>query len=98
MSKRTLAKLRKATPQEWVAAHSEAMLTVEMIWQLAAEQLDKEAGADRLGACAKASGQARKMLHLAKAFHAEADVLAAELGHLMPGGDDVVMPMFGGRG
>ena len=98
MSKRDLALLRSATPQEWVKEHSEAMLKIEMIWQLAAEKLDKEAGDDRLCACAKASGQARKMMHLAKAFHAKADVLAAELGHLMPGGEGVIMPMFGGRG
>jgi hypothetical protein len=97
MSKRDLALLRNATPQEWVKAHSDAMMVVEMIWHLAAEKLDKEAGDDRLCDCAKASGQAREMMHLAKAFHAKADVLAAELGHLMPGGEGVIMPMFGGR-
>jgi hypothetical protein len=97
MSRRKLAQLRKAPPQELVAAHSEAMLVIEAIWQIAAQRLDEIAGDNRLCDCAKASGQARKMMHLAKAFHAEADVLAAELGHLMPGGEDVIMPMFGGR-
>ena len=97
MKKRELALLRKATPQEWVKAHSDAIIVIEMIWELAAERLDETAGDDRLCACAKASGQAREMMHLAKAFHAKADVIAADLGHLLPGGDDVIMPFVGGR-
>ena len=97
MSKRELAALRNATPAELVAAHSRAMLQVELIWRIAAETLDKQAGDDRLCACAIAAGDAREMMYLAKAFHAKADVLAARFGGLMPGGEDVVMPAFGSR-
>ena len=97
MNKREMAKLRNATPAELVAAHSDAMLTVELIWQEAARRLDETAGSDRLCACATASGKARSMMHRAKAFHADADVMAAELGALLPGGDGVPMPAFGSR-
>lgn len=97
MSKRDLALLRKATPQEWVKAHSDAMAVIEMIWQLAAEALDKTAGDDRLCPAALAAGEAREMMYLAKAYHAKADVLAARCGGLVPGGEPVIMPFFGGR-
>ena len=97
MSKRDLAALRNATPDELIAAHSRALLQIEFIWKLAAEKLDQEAGDDRLCPCAVASAKARSMHHRAKAFHADADVLAAELGHLMSGGSDTPMPAFGSR-
>ena len=98
MDKRDLVKLRKAAPAELVTAHSESLLAIETIWGEVANRLDDVAGDDRFCAAALASGTARSMMHRAKAFHADADVLAAELGALLPGGDGVPMPAFGGRG
>jgi hypothetical protein len=95
--KRKLAQLRKATPQELVAAHSEAMLVIEAIWQIAAQRLDEIAGDDRLCDCAEGSNRALSMLRRAQEFHLDADYIARKYGRLMPGGEPVPMPRFGGR-
>ena len=90
-------KIKGATPAELVEAHSKAMAVIEGIWREVAKRANAEAKGDGMSAAAKACNRANFMLRKAQVFHLDADLLAMEMGHVLPGGDGVPMPAFGGR-
>jgi hypothetical protein len=90
-------KNKGATPAELVEAHSSAMAVIEGIWREVAKRANAEAKGDGMSAAAIACNRANFMLRKAQAFHLEADLLAMEMGHVLPGGEGVPMPAFGGR-
>lgn len=89
--------IKGATPAELVAAHSKAMAVIEGIWREVAKRANAEAKGDGMSAPAKACNRANSMLRRAQDFHLDADLLAMEMGHILPGGEGVPMPAFGGR-
>ena len=89
-------KIEKMTPEEMVAAHSEAMAVVEGVWRETAQRLCAARDSET---CPRmvAAALAEDMMFSAKAFHRKADALAAQSGHLLPGGQAVPVRLVGSR-
>lgn len=75
---RRIARALKMTTQERVDYHSKGMTAVEVAWWATYQEYMGKACGDMNSEAARIASKALMMYHKAKAFHLEADGLAAE--------------------